>query len=187
VVSAAVDTVDGLQLTIRHQFPICTSKTAFRDKVANDTDRPKINGPLGGLPREIVGVIRQLQPFNVAGRSALETIQTLSNTDKHRSLLTCSAYPVGSADWTVGPRSEIEANEVIPTDPPIPGAPVGIARIRLRKGSTQPVNVTLGTSGQVAVAAPPFNNRPGILLSIPEMPNLLNEVRQAVHQFATPV
>jgi hypothetical protein len=180
----AVDTVPGLQLTIRHEFPIYTSETAFRDKVADDSNRPKGNGPLRGLPREIVGVIRQLQPFNAAGCGPLETIQTLSNTDKHRSLLTCSAYPVGSADWTVGPTNEIEANEVIATATPVPGVPVDIARIRLREGSTQPVSVTLGTHGQVSVVAPPFNNRDGIVLPIPEMPQLLDEVRQVVQQFA---
>ena len=97
--------------------------------------------------------------------------------------MTCSAYPVGSAALTVGPTNEIEANEVVETDPPIPGAPVDIARIRLREGATRPVNVILGTPGQVAVAAPPFNNRAGIVLPIPEMPQLLDEVRQAVQQF----
>jgi hypothetical protein len=91
---------------------------------------------------------------------------------------------VGSADWTVGPTNEIEANEVIATATPVPGVPVDIARIRLREGSTQPVSVTLGTHGQVSVVAPPFNNRDGIVLPIPEMPQLLDEVRQVVQQFA---
>jgi hypothetical protein len=167
-----------------HQFPICTSENTFRDKVVTATNRPHVNGPLGGLPQEIVGLVRQLQPFNVAGCSALETIQTLSNADKHRSLLTCHAYPVGSANWTFGPTTEIEANEMIRTAPPIPGAPVDIARIRRRKGSTAPLQMTLGTPGQVAVAAPRFNNHPGIVLPIPEMPTLLHEARQTVQQFA---
>jgi hypothetical protein len=61
VISAAVDTVPGLVLTIRHQFPICTSENAFRKKVVTATNRPQVNGDTrhAGASRSCSAAVQQ--------------------------------------------------------------------------------------------------------------------------------
>ena len=184
VITAAVDVTDGLDLRASHQFPIYTSASKFSKEVATEDGRPRANGSLHGLHSEFAMAVRAMQPFNFERTTALETVNVLSNTDKHRQLLSELALPAGTAALAAESDGKILEVATVVNQFAIPAENIEIARIRVAMPTPKFLRVVLETDGEVAIAAPPFAGRSGVILPVRDMEGMLSEIRAAIEGFA---